>query len=857
MAIDVERLLIHLDANFTAYEKALSLTVRATNSEARKIEKRLDDMSRQNEKSLSRLSKSLIGTLATGATATMVGRFADAWTGVQNSLKTAGLSGRELTGTLDRLFDVAQDGAVEIEAVSALHGRLVQSQNELNASSADMQRFTEGVVLALKVQGASAAQASGTLVQLSQALGGGVVRAEEYNSVNEQARPILQAVANGLQEAGGSLSKLRGLVVDGKVSSEAFFRAFLAGMGGIERSAQTANETIEQGFIRVKNALTKYIGETDQAVGASRVLVAALTKLADNFETFADVSLQVASIIAGALIGRSIAGLMAKVPVAIAVVSALRVAFAAASGGAAAAAAATGSLGTVVGTVAARVPVASAAMTGLGVALNTTAGRAVAMRVALLGLGVAAGPIGLLLGGAATAAALLATNFDGATNAADAHEQALATLKDEVENAKYRSEEYRQQLIAEKKAQLEAAQAALVHAKALVAQRLEAAKALVVGTEDQPGFMPQVFDYDQNTGRQRNMTAEEYIRGGGILDKVEADATKAQERVSALEAAIAELESTSSTGKVSLRDYGVSSTAGAGRGGAARGQRERQDNFEREIEAIKKRTEALRVEAGIVGLSTYEAEKARAAHELLTAAKESGVNVNEALREKIDSLAGTYAAATVEIEKAREAQQRMEQSIREVKDLGKEVLGGFIRDLRDGKSAADALASALNKIADKLLDMALDNLFAGLFGGGNGGGGLLGNILGSIFHEGGVVGLGGTKRAVSALAFASAPRLHSGAYLKPGEMPAILQSGERVLSRADNDRFVSAINGINARMRGLERNLGTGRTGTATNAPAQPVQVVIQTQDAESFRRSRGQVEADIARAVQRGRRGL
>ena len=63
----------------------------------------------------------------------------------------------------------------------------------------------------------------------------------------------------------------------------------------------------------------------------------------------------------------------------------------------------------------------------------------------------------------------------------------------------------------------------------------------------------------------------------------------------------------------------------------------------------------------------------------------------------------------------------------------------------------------------------------------------------------------------------------------PDEVPAILQKGERVLSRRE----------------------------TAGYGAAGPVTITIQTRDAESFRQSRTQVASDIARAVSLGRRGM
>jgi len=113
--------------------------------------------------------------------------------------------------------------------------------------------------------------------------------------------------------------------------------------------------------------------------------------------------------------------------------------------------------------------------------------------------------------------------------------------------------------------------------------------------------------------------------------------------------------------------------------------------------------------------------------------------------------------------------------------------------------------------------------------------GSAGGLFASILHAGGVVGAPGPGRMVPALAFANAPRMHSGGFagLRPDEVPAILQRGERVLSRREAAGF------------------GRGQTA----APA--VNVTINARDADSFRQSRTQVAADIARAVSLGQRGI
>ena len=104
-------------------------------------------------------------------------------------------------------------------------------------------------------------------------------------------------------------------------------------------------------------------------------------------------------------------------------------------------------------------------------------------------------------------------------------------------------------------------------------------------------------------------------------------------------------------------------------------------------------------------------------------------------------------------------------------------------------------------------------------------------VAAPVMHSGGMVGGFAPMRAVPVMAFAGAPRMHSGGFagLQPDEVPAILQKGERVLSRRET--------------------AGYGAGGHVT--------INIQTRDAESFRQSRTQVASDIARAVSLGRRGM
>jgi len=154
-----------------------------------------------------------------------------------------------------------------------------------------------------------------------------------------------------------------------------------------------------------------------------------------------------------------------------------------------------------------------------------------------------------------------------------------------------------------------------------------------------------------------------------------------------------------------------------------------------------------------------------------------------------------------------------------------QTIGEFVRTGKlDFRSLVTSILADLAQLSARRFILGpLANALSGALGG-------LGSIFAPVMHAGGIAG-SGPRRMVPAMAFADAPRMHNGGWagIKPGEVPAILQRGERVLSR----REVAAVIG------------------------APNVTINIQTRDAESYRQSRAQVAADIARAVALGRRGI
>ena len=205
-----------------------------------------------------------------------------------NQLRVVTDSQEELNIASARLFEIAQDTRGPLTSITQLFSRAAIAADELGASQDDLFRLTEITGKALAIQGSSAAESSGALRQLSQSFASGIVRAEEFNSILEGAFPLAQAAARGLDEASGSVAKLRNLVIEGKVTSEEFFNAILEGGEGIDAQFANTQVTISQATTNINNSLISFVGKMSEATGIGDGLANVLVGVSEAIDDLSD-----------------------------------------------------------------------------------------------------------------------------------------------------------------------------------------------------------------------------------------------------------------------------------------------------------------------------------------------------------------------------------------------------------------------------------------------------------------------------------------------------------------------------------------------------------------------------------------
>lgn len=308
MAVTADKVVVELElkdgqylAKVRANESAFVRAQRNTANAAEDAERRI----RASSGGIASSFRSLATSLAAGASAAAIMKMADGYTSLQNRLKATGLEGENLIKIENQLFDAANKNGIAIDSVAQLYQRASLAQKSLGASSDQIIALTDGVSAALRVQGVSATQASGPLLQLGQALGGGTVRAEELNSLLEGTPILLQAAANGSKRFNGDINALSAAIRGGKVSSKELFDALLAGLPAVQKQAENLPKTVGQAFEVLNNQLGRFVGQTDQSLSATARLAGGIEALANNLNTV----VPALAVISGIFATRYVAGL--------------------------------------------------------------------------------------------------------------------------------------------------------------------------------------------------------------------------------------------------------------------------------------------------------------------------------------------------------------------------------------------------------------------------------------------------------------------------------------------------------------------------------------------------------------------
>jgi len=193
-------------------------------------------------------------------------------------------AGASAMGELQRIAARTQ---TELSATAGVFNRLNSSIVQMGGNQQDTLRITELLGKAIKVSGASGAEASSAMTQFGQALGSGKLAGDELRSLLENAPYLMQQLAAGIGVPVGALKQLG---EEGKLTADVVTTALGKAAGKIDEDFKKLPQTFSGAMTQLADAAQRANEKLDDLTGSSAVLTgvtqgvaAVLDQLATQF----------------------------------------------------------------------------------------------------------------------------------------------------------------------------------------------------------------------------------------------------------------------------------------------------------------------------------------------------------------------------------------------------------------------------------------------------------------------------------------------------------------------------------------------------------------------------------------------
>lgn len=272
------KLVLSLEADIAKYTKDMQDASATTQREVKKMSGALNSI----QSSVKGLGTGLVAAIGVGS-ATQMAKLADQFNVLDQRIKTATRDTGDYTKVSAELFKISQKNGVALADTVSLFQNVSRGARELGATNTDILKFSNTLQQLGTIGGSSAEAMSRALTQLSQSMSGGVVRAEEYNSIVENMPELMHRIAVGMGKTDG---QLRQLMLSGKLMSKDVLSTILAQSDEIDKQFKTMPMSMERAGVAMTNSMGAFVSKLDQALGLTKALVTAMqgiSKEADGF----------------------------------------------------------------------------------------------------------------------------------------------------------------------------------------------------------------------------------------------------------------------------------------------------------------------------------------------------------------------------------------------------------------------------------------------------------------------------------------------------------------------------------------------------------------------------------------------
>lgn len=201
---------------------------------------------------------------------------ADNVTQLQSRIARLSSGADEAKVTFSALAQIASNTGASLQNTQSLWEKLTSSLKGTGATNSQILFLTDTLQKIGRVGGSSAEEMATALRQFGQSIDGGVVRAEEFNSVVESMPELARQIAAGM---GLSMGQLRQAMLEGKVTAQDALNAIAKQAGYVNQEFSKLPRTMEQAENSLTVSLSLLVGKMNEATGASTTMVAIIDSI--------------------------------------------------------------------------------------------------------------------------------------------------------------------------------------------------------------------------------------------------------------------------------------------------------------------------------------------------------------------------------------------------------------------------------------------------------------------------------------------------------------------------------------------------------------------------------------------------
>lgn len=204
---------------------------------------------------------------------------ADAMQSINSQVRQVTSSETEYLSVQRQLLEVANNTRASLESTSSLYVSTSRALKDYGYTQQEILQFTEATNNAMTIGGVQAEQQAAALLQLSQALGSGVLQGDEFKSIAEAAPILLDTIAEYM---GKSRAEIKKLGSEGELTADVIFKAISGASEKFSEQAAKMPMTMGQALTVFSNNWQSMISRLLNESGAMSGIASIIKMIADN-----------------------------------------------------------------------------------------------------------------------------------------------------------------------------------------------------------------------------------------------------------------------------------------------------------------------------------------------------------------------------------------------------------------------------------------------------------------------------------------------------------------------------------------------------------------------------------------------